>query len=528
MNESYSLNTTDSQNVLLLLFRRNVYTKWNERLFQEMYSAYDSRRGGGGDPSEGWYKGELWFFDNYIIPLAQKLEECGVFGVSSDECLNYALENRKEWALKGKQLVTEMKDRYQKRKNLEVRGFSPDEIDSFSLHDIEYILHRMIKKGHAFGTTQDGQKVAARAWLDAFEIYEKAPAASSLRDMSMIFAIFSGLMVYMKGGLIVQDDEGRSFEQNLARTFVREAKQLCDPIHYGRALAIQADVLARLGKYKEALETFDIIFGMYDPGQHSEGVCSVYGTDRIAQIYSQRAMWHLRLGDIEKSVQACDHVINTILPKMDPKNICNTFELLLPVICILRSRRGGANAMRKLFDDNVVQNFHKYEVKSTLCRPVLKPLLMLLEMLGSSDSGSTDVGEKVTWLLVEENGVTSDFMDNLYSRLGWAPNSMTAELCLLVVKKLREQGGSKESIRRLIQKGLTATMTADLNMKDEEGKVWCGVPTAYAIHKPVMEELVKLAKGLGISFVDTQKQTSETEMTEESLRTSFGVVALKI
>ena len=53
----------------------------------------------------GWYEGELWFFENYIIPLAKKLKECGVFGVSSDEFLNYALDNRQEWQHKGKDLV---------------------------------------------------------------------------------------------------------------------------------------------------------------------------------------------------------------------------------------------------------------------------------------------------------------------------------------------------------------------------------------------------------------------------------------
>jgi hypothetical protein len=57
------------------------------------------------DPSESWYQGELGFFDNYIIPLANKLKECGVFGVSSDEYLNYATENRREWETKGKDVV---------------------------------------------------------------------------------------------------------------------------------------------------------------------------------------------------------------------------------------------------------------------------------------------------------------------------------------------------------------------------------------------------------------------------------------
>jgi hypothetical protein len=51
-----------------------------------MYAAYESGRSDK-NPAEGWYKGELWFFDNYVIPLAKKLEECNVFGVSSDGTL---------------------------------------------------------------------------------------------------------------------------------------------------------------------------------------------------------------------------------------------------------------------------------------------------------------------------------------------------------------------------------------------------------------------------------------------------------
>jgi hypothetical protein len=31
-----------------------------------------------------------------IIPLAKKLKDCGVFGVSSDEYYNYAIQNHKE------------------------------------------------------------------------------------------------------------------------------------------------------------------------------------------------------------------------------------------------------------------------------------------------------------------------------------------------------------------------------------------------------------------------------------------------
>jgi len=62
-------------------------------------------RGGANDPSTFWAKDEIGFLDYYIIPLANKLKECGVFGVSSDEYLQYAISNRDEWEEKGEVIV---------------------------------------------------------------------------------------------------------------------------------------------------------------------------------------------------------------------------------------------------------------------------------------------------------------------------------------------------------------------------------------------------------------------------------------
>jgi hypothetical protein len=90
----------------------HVYQKWNKRLFDERYTAYLTGREKE-DPSVGWHKGEIWFFDNYIIPLAKKLEECNVFGVSCDEYLTYALQNRHEWEMKGEDIVREMVSSFQ-------------------------------------------------------------------------------------------------------------------------------------------------------------------------------------------------------------------------------------------------------------------------------------------------------------------------------------------------------------------------------------------------------------------------------
>jgi hypothetical protein len=76
----------------------------------ECYQAYREGRADT-DPSEGWYKGEIGFFDFYIIPLAKKLKDCGVFGVSSSEYLDYAMKNRQEWEDRGQERTSEMVER---------------------------------------------------------------------------------------------------------------------------------------------------------------------------------------------------------------------------------------------------------------------------------------------------------------------------------------------------------------------------------------------------------------------------------
>jgi hypothetical protein len=80
------------------------YCRWNERLFEEMYVAYETGRSKT-NPAEGWYQGEIWFFDNCVIPMAGRIKGTGVFGAQGEDSLRNALDNKKEWAIKGGELV---------------------------------------------------------------------------------------------------------------------------------------------------------------------------------------------------------------------------------------------------------------------------------------------------------------------------------------------------------------------------------------------------------------------------------------
>jgi hypothetical protein len=85
----------------------HIYRKWNYKLFHELLIAHKQSRMGA-DPSTFWYIGELRFFDNYTIPLAKKLKVCNIFGAYSDECLNFALQNRQECETRGEAIVESM------------------------------------------------------------------------------------------------------------------------------------------------------------------------------------------------------------------------------------------------------------------------------------------------------------------------------------------------------------------------------------------------------------------------------------
>lgn len=119
------------------------------------------------NPAEYWYKGEIGFFDFYIIPLAKKLKECGVFGVSCDEYLQYAETNRKEWVANGEAVVAEMVAKY-----VPSLDEGDEEEDNMSLHS---------NTSRASGTSG-----GSSAWADALEEEAIFDVAESWSELSSI------------------------------------------------------------------------------------------------------------------------------------------------------------------------------------------------------------------------------------------------------------------------------------------------------------------------------------------------------
>lgn len=117
-----------------------VYRKWNSKFFFECSDAYHNGRADR-DPADYWYKGELSFFDCYVIPLAEKLHSCGVFGALGDDHLTTANRNRREWELRGQQIVAELVEKYQRTRYRRSSSVVIEEEEQFQQEN-EEVFHQ--------------------------------------------------------------------------------------------------------------------------------------------------------------------------------------------------------------------------------------------------------------------------------------------------------------------------------------------------------------------------------------------------
>ena len=84
------------------------FVKWNTRLFIELNDAHVSGRGD--DPASNWFNGQIGFFDFYVIPLAKRLQQSGVFGIAGDSFVENAVNNKTRWQKDGMMITNNILD----------------------------------------------------------------------------------------------------------------------------------------------------------------------------------------------------------------------------------------------------------------------------------------------------------------------------------------------------------------------------------------------------------------------------------
>jgi tetratricopeptide (TPR) repeat protein len=362
-----------------------------------------------------------------------------------------------------------------------IGGLSVNLLENLESSDVEHLIKLNVALGRCYTNILD-PKESIRCFQTALNFIHKAPSSVLLEDRSIIFPVFSGLFIALRFG----HNEDFQYEQGLVKMFLRETKLYNDPVHYSRALAMQAEMFARHRKVEAALETSNDLRELYNVDEHSNLIATAYGSDRSGQCIAQSALWNEHLNNHEEALKTCDYVISELLPKMDPQNVYNSFHMLYPVVWVMKTN-GRALEAREAFGKFVVHNFMtRLDDRGLTCdRPLHTPTMALLDMVGT-DCKTERLEEYAKWALVEQNGLFGSELNFIMGSAGRTADSITAEMCLLLAHHTSDR--VEKTI--FVCKGFEVARDAmELTREKEESH---GMVLAYNQVKPIFEELEEM------------------------------------
>ena len=367
-----------------------------------------------------------------------------------------------------------------------IGGLSMDMVNGAEVSDIKNMIMVHIALAKVLANVHRGMHSAA-TYKNALAILGAAPAAGDLEDRSFVFPIFSGLFVAIKFGDVEQDD-ACSYEKELVDKFITQTELNGDPIHYGRALAMKGEVYGRLGEYDKAFEAHRRLEMIYDADLHSVLVCKAYGSDRVAQSFGHSARWHMQQGNSEEALRTCLYVVNTLMPKMEARNVHNACVMLWPGLWVMKDM-GLASEARKHFDELVVQKFseHYADGATTWALAAYTPTLMLLDLCRNQGDQSERIDEYTAWALDKKNLEINSSLNGGLANFSRDVDSINAEICLLLTRVTEETDLKK----RLVENGI---YVAQLSMERTRPKGSSkGMIAARQQISPVYEELKGMA-----------------------------------
>eukprot|EP00985_Skeletonema_marinoi_P011419 scaffold5436_cov143-Skeletonema_marinoi.AAC.6 len=207
-------------------------------------------------------------------------------------------------------------------------GFTLSEIYSLGDKSLEVVVKTLIGSSklwqRIFFSNPDNEEAKRRCvkcCMDALDIFDRAPAKKQLSDRSIIYPGYSLMSIIAKTMTYVPPNNmsREAFELSLGENFVKETHY--QQYHHCRALAFQADIMRKQGRYKDALSVIDVLKTIYDIQLHSKVLMKEYVSDHCTEIVAASTFWLHHYGRNEEALRLCDHVIYTMLPEMRQLNL---------------------------------------------------------------------------------------------------------------------------------------------------------------------------------------------------------------
>jgi len=381
-------------------------------------------------------------------------------------------------------------------------GFTLPEIHSLGPKSLEVVVKTLLGSSKLWRSflymnsdNEEAKRWGTKCCTDALDIFDRAPAKTQVSDRSVIFPIYSLMsniaktMAYEYVPPNTNNVSREEFEKTLSENFVKETQY--QQYHQCRALALQADVMRRQGKYEDALSVIDEMKTIYNPHIHSRVLMKEYVSDHCAEIVAASTYWLHHYGRNDEALQLCDQVVDTMLPEIEATELVTKSTILTPICRTLAKQRqsGAAKKALELYRTHVSDPVALAggKVHPAASMSMCDSIMIVLKYCSSGGEAYDDLSTDIAHMLNRKDPVFFETTCLAYFDAAWSTMCAEACLCLAKITGCNSQDESSD----LIKEGLKCLEVSAKTLKKEDGTIVNSI--AHSYYSQILSELENLS-----------------------------------
>eukprot|EP00984_Skeletonema_dohrnii_P011683 scaffold4689_cov142-Skeletonema_dohrnii-CCMP3373.AAC.4 len=374
-------------------------------------------------------------------------------------------------------------------------GFTLSEVHSLGPKSLEVVVKTLVGSVVLWKDIpgEDAKRRGNKCCMDALDIFDTAPAKKQLSDRSVIYPAYSlmNLIAKNKTNTFVPPNNmsREQFLETMAENFVKETHH--QQYHQCRALAFQADVMRRHGKYEDALSVITEMKSVYNPQLHSRAIMKEYVTDHCIDLAAVSVFWLHHYGRNDEALRLCDQVVDTMLPEIEATELVSKLSILTPICRTLINQRQPSAAKKalELFRTHVSDPAALAGEKAHPGLGACVPIMIVLKCCSSGGDAYADLNTDIAYML---NRNDPDWFESVWlSYFDAAWSTMCAEACLCLAKITGSNSQSQDKSSALIKEGLKCLEESANTLKKEDGTIVNSM--AYSYYSQILSELENLS-----------------------------------
>eukprot|EP00985_Skeletonema_marinoi_P027737 scaffold23234_cov104-Skeletonema_marinoi.AAC.4 len=375
-------------------------------------------------------------------------------------------------------------------------GFTLSEVNSLGPKSLEVVVKTLVGSVVLWQSIsqEDAKRRGIKCCMDALDIFDTAPAKKQLSDRSVIiypaYSLMNLIAKNKTNTFVPPSNMSREeFLETMAENFVKETHY--QQYHLCRALAFQADVMRRHGKYEDALSVIDEMKSVYNPQLHSRAIMKEYVTDHCSDLAAVSAFWLHHYGRNDEALRLCDRVVDTMLTEIEATELVTKLTILTPICRTLINQRqtSAAKKARELFRTHVSDPAALAGSKAHPALGMCVPIMIILKCCSSGGGAYADLNTDVAYMLNRND--PDWFETGCLSYFDAAWSTMCAEACLCLAKITGYNSQSQDKSSALIKEGLKCLEVSAKTLEKEYGKIVNSM--AYSYYSQILSELENLS-----------------------------------